>query len=225
MKMRLKNLVGATMFTGIMLAGAAHADGVFSGSVALTTDYVFRGITQSRSDPAIQGSFDYTNGSFYAGVWGSSINFGGDESLEADVYSGFRPSLGPVAFDLGVIGYFYPGAADDAAELDYIEAKLGASITPVEHLTLGATAYFSPDFTGETGEALYTEASAAYAFTEAFSVSGALGNQEIDEAVDYSTWNAGASFTAHGFKFDVRYYETDLDAVDEVVNFSISRTR
>src|SRR5262245_49551552 len=48
----------------------------FSANAALTTDYVFRGCSQSAEGAAVQGGFDATCGMFYAGVWASSLNFG-----------------------------------------------------------------------------------------------------------------------------------------------------
>ncbi|MEO1474307.1 MAG: TorF family putative porin, partial [Pseudomonadota bacterium] len=60
---------------GIGATGTAAAEGEFSGNVTLTSDYVWRGISQSNEDLAIQGGFDYANGMFYAGTWASSIDF------------------------------------------------------------------------------------------------------------------------------------------------------
>ena len=224
MMKRIKMLLGSTLLTSVMITGAAHAEGQFSGTVTLTTDYVFRGVTQTLNNPAIQGSIDYTNSAFYAGVWASNVDFGVDETIEIDLYAGFRPSLGPVSFDFGVIGYFYPGSTDTVGEYDYVEGKAAASFAPVEGLTLGAALYYSPEFFAETGDALYAEVNGAYAITDLISVSGAYGAQDIDAGVDYDTWNLGASLSKHGFKFDLRYHETDIGGLDEVVTFSISRS-
>lgn len=221
----MKKLLGLAALAGAtaMSAGAAHAEATFSGNVALTSDYVFRGISQSDSDIAIQGGFDYTNTlsdttSLYAGVWGSSIDFGLDGTTEVDVYAGIRPTLGPVALDFGVIGYFYPGM-DDSFNADMVEFKAGAGVTPFEGASLGAALYYSPEFTFTPGDdGLYVEVTGAYAFNDAFSVSGAVGNQEVDvtnyygaAGDSYTTWNLGGTLSAYGFGFDLRYVDTDLD--------------
>lgn len=223
MMKRLKSLLGATVLTSAMMSGAAHAEGEVSGTVGLTSDYVFRGITQTLNNPAIQGSLDYADGEFYAGVWGSNVDFGIDETIETDVYVGFKPTFGAISFDFAVIGYFYPGSTDALGEYDYFEGKAAASITPAEGLTLGAALYYSPEFFAETGEAYYTEVNAGYAFSDAFSVSGAFGIQDIDVSGDYQTWNLGASYTVGGLKFDARYHDTDISGLDEVINLTISR--
>ncbi len=217
-------IVGLALLASAAAVAPAAAEGAFSGTVALTSNYLFRGVTQTSDNPAIQGSFDYTNGIFYAGVWASNVDFGGDETIEADVYLGVQPTAGPISFDFGVIGYFYPGAADDGAELDYYEGMVAASINPTEAFSIGAAGYFSPEFTGETGDALYLELNASYAFSEAFSISGAFGNQDVDDLGDYDTWNLGASYAVGGFEFDLRYVDTDISGLDEEIVFTISRS-
>ncbi|TPW04198.1 MAG: hypothetical protein FD124_2716 [Alphaproteobacteria bacterium] len=112
---------------------AFWAETTVSGNVALTSDYAFRGISQTDQDPALQGGFDMASGIFYAGTWASSIDFAAQSAeLELDVYAGVTPTVGPVTFDLGVVGYLYPSASDDASELDFWELKGGAKISPAE---------------------------------------------------------------------------------------------
>lgn len=220
----MKKLVGLAMLAGaatVGTTGVAAAEGTVTANVAFTSNYVWRGITQSDGDFAVQGGADYTNGMFYAGAWASSVDdFGANASSELDVYAGVTPTLGPVSLDFGVIGYFYPGADD----LDFFELKAAASISPTEALSLGVAAYASDDFAASDDDSIYLEANAGYAFSDAFSVSGAIGNQaEFDVNDEYTTWNIGASYAFHGFGFDLRYHETDVDDADEEISFTISR--
>lgn len=221
----MKKLMGLAMLAGAAVAGttgAAHAEGAWSGNVALTTDYIFRGLSQTDSGPAVQGGFDYTNGIFYAGTWASSVGF--TNGTELDLYAGVTPTVGPFALDFAVLGYFYPAAADEAGgvgEFDYYEAMASASFSPMEPLTLGASVYYSPENFAETGEALYAEISAEYALSDALSISGAYGSQTIDDTDgigadttgdSYSTWNLGVGYSLAGFGFDLRYSDTDNDS-------------
>src|SRR5262249_17396071 len=150
----------------------------------LATDYAFRGLSQTGGNAAVSGGFDYTNGQFYAGTWASNIDFaelGAGSGIELDLYGGWRRQVGPVTLDLGVIGYFYTGVTDiqgganGEGELDYVEAYVKASLTPVENWTMGGAIFYSPEFTGETGNATYVEANTSYAFSDELSVSGAVG--------------------------------------------------
>ena len=225
----LQKLMGVAMLAGATMAGAgaANAEGTFSGNVALTSDYVFRGLSQTDGNPAIQGGFDYLNGSFYAGTWASNVAF--SSGPEIDVYAGFTPTVGPVVLNVGVIGYFYPGADDDAANFDFYEGKLAATFTPVDPLSVTGSLYYSPDFFGETDAALYLEIAAAYVFSDSLSFSGAYGNQTIDDVDgpgpgtvdgDYNTWNLGATYSALGFSFDLRYVDTDVDVGDSIATYT-----
>lgn len=89
-----------------------------SGNVALTTDYVFRGLTQTWGRPAVQGGADLDAGGFHAGFWGSSISGrsypGG--VLELDLYADYGRSPAPGwSWRVGLYGYVYPGANLDRA--------------------------------------------------------------------------------------------------------------
>jgi uncharacterized protein (TIGR02001 family) len=229
----MKKLMGVAMLAGATVAGAGVASAdepTISGSVTLATDYVYRGVSQTENGPAIQGSFDYTNGNFYAGVWGSNVDFGGyygisvDVPMELDIYAGITPTIGPVSADFGVIGYFYPGADEDmlaSGEWNYWELKAAGSVNPSEALTLGAALYWSPELAGDGGDGLYYEVNGALALSDAFSLSGAVGQQSADatgyftttgaNVDEYTTWNFGGTLAKHGFEFDLRYSGTDED--------------
>jgi uncharacterized protein (TIGR02001 family) len=223
--MRNLLIIGA-IAAAITPAAFAQEAITVTGNVALATDYAFRGISQTSQNPAIQGGFDVAFGSsgFYAGTWASNVAFGG--SLELDAYAGYKTTLGPVGLDVGVLGYFYPGASDDASEFDYYEGYIKGSITPTTGLTLGAAAYYSPEFTLETADGLYLELNGAYTVSDVLSFSGAVGQQSIDDVNgtgagevddDYTTWNIGGTYNALGLGFDLRYVGTSIGSGDPIV--------
>jgi uncharacterized protein (TIGR02001 family) len=85
----------------------------FSFNVAVTSDYRYRGISQSRLKPAISAGADYSHASgFYAGTWLTSIKWikdaGGDAPMEWDVYGGYKGTAGPLGYDVGLLHYNYP---------------------------------------------------------------------------------------------------------------------
>ncbi|MDB5904885.1 MAG: hypothetical protein JWM26_3763 [Betaproteobacteria bacterium] len=105
----------------------------FTGNVGLFSQYIFRGLTQTDRDPALQGGFDYAHSSgFYAGTWASNIswlkenfsaapaaiagtyNRGG--SLEWDFYGGYKGTVGDFGYDLGTLYYWYPGKINPAVQ-------------------------------------------------------------------------------------------------------------
>jgi uncharacterized protein (TIGR02001 family) len=77
------------------------------------SEYRYRGISQTRLNPALQGGFDYTDKSgFYVGAWGSTIQWikdaRGDANVELDFYGGYKGAAGDVAYDVGYLRYEYP---------------------------------------------------------------------------------------------------------------------
>lgn len=201
-------------------AGSAHA-GEFSANLALTSDYVFRGISLTDGAAAIQGGFDWTGDSFYAGAWGSNVADG----VEVDLYAGYTPSTGPIAWDIGAMGYFYPGADDEAAEFDYVEFKAAASTAVTGALSLGAGLYWAPENYGDTGESLYAEIGGAYAISERFTLDATFGVQSIEDPDgpfgaasedEYSTWNIGAAYALDSFTIDLRYHDTGIEAGSDI---------
>jgi uncharacterized protein (TIGR02001 family) len=229
----MRNLLICGALAAAAVAPALAQEVTISGNVALATDYTFRGVSQTDESPAIQGGLDLSAGSFYAGTWASNINFGtGGANLELDVYGGYKTALGPVNLDFGVIGYLYPGASDDLAELDYWEGYVKPSIALSDQFTLGGALYYSPEFTGESGDGFYYEINGAFALSPALTLSGAVGMQTVDATGffagedDYTTYNVGGTYSAMGLGFDLRYVGTDVDNVgiyDDRVVFMVKK--
>lgn len=99
--------------SGLAQAQAAAPESSLSFNVGAVSDYRYRGISQSRLQPAVQGGLDYADKSgFYVGAWGSSIKWikdgGGDASTEIDVYAGYKGAMGDLAYDVGFLRYEYP---------------------------------------------------------------------------------------------------------------------
>lgn len=210
--------IAASFGATIAFAGVALADGLpgsvkdakpaegrtlgYSWNIGATSDYVFRGVSQNAGKAAFQGGVDITYGIFYAGVWGSDVNFGRNSdglpfgsgnqgsaiaNVEIDVYAGIKPVLGPVTFDLGVITYNYVGGHDkgprflQAREQDFQEVKLGASASFFPKLTTGVTLFYSPSFQQGQGSVYTLEGTAAYELPTVAKVvptlSGTVGSQ------------------------------------------------
>jgi len=85
-------------------------------NIGVFSDYRYRGISQTRLKPAVQGGVDWSGpGGFYLGAWASTLKWikdaEGDAGFELDLYGGFKGEISKeVAFDVGVLAYVYPGA-------------------------------------------------------------------------------------------------------------------
>ncbi len=215
MKNSIKAL-SATIIAAAIVAPAAHAE--ITANVALTTDYVWRGISQNQEDPALQGGFDYSHESgFYAGIWGSNVNFGG-ASTELDLYAGWGTELSNgVGLDFGIIRYAYVGS-DIASDNDFTEYYAGIS-----YAGFGFNYSFGDEF-GDQYELSY-----GYDF-ENVSLAAAYGNYDVnDDGNDYDYYSLGVSGSFGGksdLGWDVSYWDTDINNVDEAegrIVFTLSK--
>lgn len=192
------------------MGGAALADDglALSYNVGIASDYVFRGVSQTDENPQLFGGVDASFGKGYAGVWASNVDFNDSTNAEVDVYAGFKPTLGPVALDLGVIYYGYVDAPS-GSHYGYWEGKIAASV-PAGPATVGGAIYYSPEFFGKTGEATYVEVNTSIPVAEKTTVTAALGHQALVGSGDYNTWNVGVGYalTDH-VGLDLRYHDTD----------------
>ena len=213
-----------TLLATAMLAGSTAALAEFSGNVAVVSDYLFRGISQSGGDAAIQGGLDYNHASgFYAGIWGSSIDFlATGPTMELDYYAGLGGDITEGGgFDVGAIYYDYPGDNTSGVVLEYWEVY-GSVSGDVGPLTLTGNVAYSPDFFAESDSALYLGLGAEVGVAEGVTLSANVGHQSIDDesafGIDpedsYIHWDIGVSTSYAGLDFGLTYSDTDLSDSD-----------
>jgi uncharacterized protein (TIGR02001 family) len=212
----------------------------FSANVGFTTNYLFRGETQTNDNPAIQGGIDWSYESVYLGLWGSNVDFQSGDSVEIDYYGGLTGKIDSFTYDLGIFYYTYPGANDDGFEFDYIEFIPSLNYTfdspfkPSIYVHLG----YSPDYFGEEGAGINIEGGISFAIDK-FGIDAAIGNQWIDgdtsgTNIEWLYYNIGVTSSAIGFDLDLRFHAAEENGIDwlandnfpndEFVTFSINRS-
>lgn len=220
--MKFKSLLLASVlaFGAPSLAAAQDAPDVdVSFNVGVASDYVFRGVSQLvDGGPQVFAGADVTSGAFYAGVWASNMDFDTEANLEVDIYAGFKPTVGNVTFDLGVLGYLYP----EEEEGNVWEAKAAASV-PVGEGSLTGSVFYSPEY-GEDGPSYwYYEASVAVPLGDSakigpfgLSLVGAVGTSDSEDgSYDFTNWRVGLSgATESGWAVDLAYTDTDEENID-----------
>ena len=114
-----------------------------SANVSFASDYIWRGMTQT-DGPAISGGFDFEDESgFYAGIWGSNVNFNDGTGSELDYYFGYGFDLGSLGVDLGYVAFDYP---KNTTGLDFEEVVVGLSLGDLG-LTFALGQSGAPDYT------------------------------------------------------------------------------
>lgn len=208
--MKVLKLALCAATASLFMAGAAAAQDV-SFNVGVVSDYVYRGVSQTDESMAIQGGVDVSSGIFYGGLWASNVDFLDTTDAEIDAYVGLKPTAGAVTFDLAAIYYGYVNAPS-ASDYAFWEFKAAASV-PAGPFTVGAAAYYSPDFFGGVGDSLYYEANASVSPADKWTISAAVGKQTINDfsALDYSTYNIGVGYAfTDKVSGDLRFHDSDL---------------
>lgn len=171
------------------------SDHTVTANIGLTSDYVFRGISQTSGKPALQGGLDYAHASgLYAGLWASNINwitaFGatGTANIELDTYFGFRNTLeNEFNYDVGFLRYNYPGSYTPAAgtvkaDTDELYAAVGYK---------------------------WVSAKYSYGLSKFLTVPGAAGTSYIEVNANVPLGNSGFTFGAHAGKQTYKGAATD----------------
>ena len=196
-----------TAVAAAMLAGSGAAMAEVTGNVAVVSDYLFDGITQTQNDPAVQGGVDWAMESgLYLGAWASNVDFDTESDVETDWYVGYGFGDENVSFDFGYVMYMYLPDDDDA---DYDEIYFG--VTFAENTTLKywhARDYFN---LGESsGRFKITH---DVALNDNWSLGLEFTRGLYDDAVgeDYNHYRIGVGTSVGIFDFDLSYHKTNAD--------------
>jgi uncharacterized protein (TIGR02001 family) len=228
MNSSMKKTVLAVALTSATLLASAPSYAELTANASVTSNYIWRGLTQTTNDAAVQGGIDYAHeGGFYAGTWVSNVNYGADDvySYEHDVYFGFSGESGDIAYDFGYLYYNY----DDEANFDFAEVYgslgyggLSATLSLLAHTEadegegrdygFGKASYFSVDY----GMPVFNGAELGLH----------VGYHQGDFAEDfngvpdgYADW--GISLSKDGFSFAVTGTDLDDTGADAYDNDSV----
>jgi uncharacterized protein (TIGR02001 family) len=224
-------LSALALVTAVSAAAPAFAEDAapaftITGSTALTSDYRFRGISQSDRRVAIQGSATLTHSSgFYASFWSSSVSeyvYPGSNA-ELDLIAGYSKTIDSVTLDGGVLYYVYPNA-NNGVKSDFFEpyasikttfgpatAKFGLAYAPKQ-----AAVTFTAGGPKDDNLYIYGELSGAIPKTP-FSVLAHLGYSKGSSYLTgnlghYYDWNLGVSYTYKNATLSVAYVDTSKNA-------------
>ncbi|CAM5204829.1 TorF family putative porin [Alishewanella longhuensis] len=195
-----------------------------SGDITFVSDYAFRGISQTDEAAAIQGGITLAADSgFYLSVWGSSVDFGGEGTLELDVLLGWSGDIAEDwSADVGIMRYGYPNTEFEGSNF----WELYGSVS-YKDLTLGLA--YSDDYYGNTGNYFYIYAGYSLALTDNLSVDFHIGQNEFsdDSSASYLDYGVTLSTEVLGLGLSLAYIDTDIKdctLCDSRVVFGVSKS-
>lgn len=196
-----------------------------TGNIGLTTDYLFRGVSQTQNGPAIQGGFDYSHASgLYLGTFASNVDwvsqgYKDNNSMEIDLYGGYKGTVGDFGYDVGLITYYYPG--DKIAGIkspDTTEAYLAGTW---KFLTLKYSHVVSSNFIGwydyangrNSRGSNYLELNGSHDLGNGWGLVGHIGHQKVKNVsgADYTDWKLGVTKDIGYGVVTLAYSDTDAD--------------
>lgn len=193
----------------LVLAADPTPEHTFTPNVGVVSDYLFRGVSQTRHAPALQGGIDYAHSSgLYAGISASTVtwvkDYLGKGSTEVDFYGGYKNAFagGDWNYDMGLIHYNYPGKGTATGATGF--AGLGPLYNPNTTEVYGAIGYkwltvkyshaISKNFIGwvpynngvggfdynkNSKGSNYLELNAAYDLGDGWGIAGHMGHQKV----------------------------------------------
>lgn len=240
----LATVVSGIFFPLAVCAEDAPAAAPITGNFSMTSNYVFRGISQTMRNPAVQGGFDYAHASgLYVGTWGSNISGTqyGNANLELDFYGGYAGKVNEdTAYNVGAIYVVYPdGVANattkkkwDTTEIyggitwKWINVKASYSMTSWYGIDKDGFVPSNIDTTASSADdtanpdnskgSLYLEANLSYELPAKVILSGHFGHQKINnfKELDYTDWKLGVSKDFSGFVVGLFYTDTNAKKYD-----------
>lgn len=216
-----KTLVLTGLASALLAPAVVHAedtpDNQLSFNAAVTSDYRYRGISQTRLKPAVQGGIDYTNNpsGFYVGAWASTIKWikdaGGDANMELDIYGGFRGKFTEdLTWDVGVLRYQYPSnELDPTTNTTEVYGQLGYGPAYIKYSHSTTNLFGFADTKGSG----YLDVGANFELTDGLTLNLHAGHQEVKDFSDatYDDWKLGLTKDFGVVVGSIAYVGTNAD--------------
>jgi uncharacterized protein (TIGR02001 family) len=227
MKKTLQIVLGAL---GLAALATPAISAPLSANGAVTTNYVFRGISQSGAQSAVQAGLDYDLGELVPGLavgtWASSIDFGHvngeDTPMELDLYGSYTGSFTDAfGYSFGVITYNYPNSPHG---VNYNWYEIWAGLTynfGVASVT--GKVYYSPDYVNLSDRQIYYNGAVSIPIAPWLSINGSVGYTDLENAVpplikSYTDYGVNIAATYEAYTVTVGWTGTSLNSIYKVTS-------
>lgn len=203
-----KLLIALSMLTGF----AATAQ--VTGNMTITSDYRFRGVSQTQNASAIQGGIDYSHASgLYVGNWNSSVSsqlYTNGAGMESDLYAGVKKEvMKDITLDVGSMNYFYPRATNSTSSTNFDTNELYAGVSYKDIVTAKYSQSLSDYFgTSNSKNSSYTQADVAMPIVGKLVAVAHVGRTNVNHSasLNYTDYNAGVMYDLQGWAVAAKYY-------------------
>ena len=209
----------AIALTSVLAASVVASTGALadaSANVGVVSNYVWRGLTQTANDSAIQGGLDYSHSSgLSVGTWVSNTAFG---SQELDIYGAYNGTVREFGYSISAIQYRYPSLTD----ANWTEWALGGSYKNFNAKYSSTSKYLNLD-----SKANYLEAAASFELKKDVSLGLHVGHQKInDETVvglpSYTDYNVSLHTGDFAFTISKTNLSKSADPLDNDPKYFVS---
>jgi uncharacterized protein (TIGR02001 family) len=170
-----------------LAAAPVLASAQLSANVSLNSSYKFRGQDQTANKPALQGGFDYAHSSgAYVGIWNSNVTWLPGNSLETDIYGGYKGEVAGVGYDVGFLRYMYPGAG--MANTNEIYAGVSFAGFGAKYSRTVSDQYFGGS------KASYLALSYSMEVAKGLTASVGVGFTDFKSGTDYTDYSVGLAY-------------------------------
>tara|TARA_R110002124_G_scaffold68845_2_gene185908 strand:+ start:7656 stop:8321 length:666 start_codon:yes stop_codon:yes gene_type:complete len=205
--------ISMILMASALTATSAHAVEGLSANAAASSNYLWRGVTQTTNSAAVSGGIDYENASgFSVGTWTSNADLAENMTYELDVYAAYANELdNGLGYSVGYIYYSY----DNDADVDFSEVNFSLSY---DAYSITYNTLVDSDGGGDFGDDTYISADAAFEVSEGLELGLHIGSYDFDAGGDYVDYCV--SLSKNGFTFALS--DTDIEGADGDLNFVIS---
>jgi uncharacterized protein (TIGR02001 family) len=212
---RFRALSAAALLT--VVSSTALAEVTANGSV--TNNYLWRGLTQSNNEAAVQGGIDFVSeNGFYIGTWASNVEYASDDgySYEHDVYFGYSGGSDDFSWDVGYLYYNY----DDSQKFDFGEIYgsigVGGFSATLSILANTEADEPSPSLDYGFGEAYYLSLDYGFELENGMGISFHVGQHDGDfvDAFNGIAVNGDASYIDYNVTFSVDNFSLMVSDTD-----------
>jgi uncharacterized protein (TIGR02001 family) len=220
----LSSIISAAVIAPTLALAQAKApepDYTLTGNVSLLTDYRYRGISQTRTKPALQGTVDFAHKSgVYLGAFATNIKWisdaGSKGNVEVDLYGGYKGTItGDLGYDVGLLQYWYP--TNELQKVTTANANTLEAYAGLTYLTYGLKYYSSlTNLFGNPNSKRsgYLDATGTYDLGDGWGIAGHIGHQTIRNAgqLSYTDYKLGVTKELAGFVFGAAFVSTNANS-------------